>query len=87
MLISFDSRKLQHPLHGPSVLLDLAEGSGQEADLTAAIQQAQAASVPWSSILTVLVPILMSLLTGGTIDWTAVIAAIIALINPPTPVP
>lgn len=56
-------------------------------DVADARVQAEAAGVPFIQILLTVLSFLPSLFTGGTIDWAGIIAAILALINPPTPVP
>ncbi len=54
--------------------------------VTDAIKKARAANIPWISIFATLLPLILSLFTGGKIDLAAIIAAIMALINPPKPV-
>jgi hypothetical protein len=61
-------------------------GAGSSAPLKAAVDKAVAAGVPWASIITTLLPLVVTFFTGGGINLQAIIAAILALINP-TPVP
>lgn len=59
--------------------------SQQIADVDAAMKKAMAAGVPWLQILFTLLPFVLQIFTGGTIDIQALIAAILALITPPKP--
>ena len=47
-----------------------------------ATAKATAAGVPWGKILAAILPFVMQIFSGGTVDWTAIIAAILALIQP-----
>lgn len=47
-----------------------------------AITQARASGVPWSQILAALVPLILSVFTGGKIDMQTIINAILSLIKP-----
>ncbi len=49
-----------------------------------AVLKARQANVPWLQILGTLLPLVLSLFSGGTIDLAGIIAAILALI-PKTP--
>lgn len=48
-------------------------------DVADAVSKARAAGVPWMKILAILLPIALSIFTGGAIDIPAIIAAILAL--------
>ena len=50
--------------------------------VTEATAKATAAGVPWGKILATILPFVMQIFSGGTVDWTAIIAAILALIKP-----
>ena len=55
-------------------------------DVKAATNKALAAGIPWAKILETILPFVLQILGGGKIDWQAIVAAILALINPaPTP--
>lgn len=51
----------------------------------AAVRQARAAGVSWGDILAAIIPLILGVFSGGTLDWAAIIAAIMALFNRPTP--
>ena len=55
-------------------------------DVAAAVNAALAAGIPWQQILAVMLPIIINLISGGKVDWQAIITAILALITP-TPAP
>jgi hypothetical protein len=55
-------------------------------DVKMAQNQALAAGVPWATILEALLPFVIKILAGGAIDWQAIVATILALINP-APIP
>lgn len=57
----------------------------QLGEVHAVIQKARAAGIPWFQILLKLMPFIISIFTGGGVDIAAIIAAILALLNPPTP--
>lgn len=57
----------------------------QHPDVASAVSQARAAGIPFLQILLALLPIIASILGGGAINWQAIIAAILALFNPPVP--
>ena len=48
-------------------------------ELEDALDGAQKAGVNWLQILMTLLPLILSLFSGGTVDWQAVIAAILEL--------
>lgn len=52
-----------------------------------AIKQVLAGSIPWWQILMTIIPFILSIFSGGTVDIAALIAAIMALLNPPGPTP
>ena len=52
-----------------------------------AVRKALAAGIPWLQILFTILPFVLSIFTGGTIDIPGLIAAILALLNPPAPAP
>jgi len=72
----------------PWVLNGIAHHFGNEGvqKVSEAIDKARQAGVPWLQIFATLLPLILSLFTGGKIDLQAIIAAILALINPPKPV-
>ena len=55
-------------------------GRGAQGQVEDAIKKTQAAGVPLASILLALLPIVLSLFSGGKIDLQAIINAILALI-------
>ncbi len=76
--------RLAHRFHGPSEILDAIEAkAGAQAALRVsdAIDQARAGGVPWLKILLTILPLLLPLFSGGTIDIQALIAAILALLQ------
>jgi hypothetical protein len=54
---------------------------------TDAISKARAAGVPWLKILTTILPLILSLFSGGGISLQAIIDAILALVKQPAPGP
>ena len=59
-------------------------GNAGVAKVNDAIAKARAASVPWAQIFAVLLPLVLSLFSGGSLDLAKIIEAILALI-PKTP--
>jgi hypothetical protein len=55
--------------------------------VAAAMLQARTAGVTLAQILAAILPFVLQALQTGTTNWSQVIAAILALINPPTPTP
>jgi hypothetical protein len=55
--------------------------------VAAAKLRAQIAGVTLVQILTAILPFVLQALQTGTTNWSQVIAAILALIHPPTPSP
>lgn len=75
--------RLIHRFHGPSEIVGLIEqraGTRAADRVSDAIDDAKAAGVPWLQILVTLLPFVLNLLSGGTFDLAALIAAILALI-------
>jgi hypothetical protein len=60
------------------------DGVTQTAD---AIEKARAAGVPWLSIFSVILPLILQLFSGGGISLQAILDAIMALIKPKPPTP
>ncbi len=76
-------RRLRHPLRGPAIVLDHIEevaGPAEAAKVGDAIEQVRDAGVPWFQIVLAILPLIFG---GGSIDIQALIAAILALLNPP----
>ena len=76
--------RLAHRIHGPSEVVGLIEtrfGSDAGSQLADAIDKAKAGGIPWLKILMTILPLLLPLLSGGTIDIQALIAAILALLG------
>ena len=71
------------------VLNAIAHHFGNDAvqKVSDAISKARAAGIPWITILETLLPLILSIFSGGSVNIAAIIAAILALINPPTPAP
>jgi hypothetical protein len=69
------------------VLTGIAHHFGNEGvqKVSDAISQARAANVPWVTIFTTLLPLILNLFTGGKIDLNTIIQAILSLIHPVTP--
>jgi hypothetical protein len=55
-----------------------------DSEVAAAITAAKASGISIFTIIATIFPYLITALTGGTIDWSALIAAIMALITPAT---
>jgi hypothetical protein len=72
--------------HHLGILHRVQEQIFRHPEVQAASTQAQAAGVPWIKIITTVLPFVLQILAGGKIDWQAIIAAILALINP-APIP
>ena len=72
-----------HHMHGRARLESLIL---RHPEVKMATNQALAGGVPWAKIIVTILPFVMQILAGGKIDWQAIIAAILALINPP-PIP
>jgi hypothetical protein len=72
----------RHQLDGHARLTALIT---RHPDVRLASNQALAAGVPWATIIATILPFVIRILAGGKIDWQAIVAAIIALINPPAP--
>jgi hypothetical protein len=54
-------------------------------DVAQAVRQARANGIDWPTIITTILGFLTSIFSGGTIDWAAIVAAILALFQtPPT---
>jgi hypothetical protein len=71
----------RHQLDGHARLTALIT---RHPDVRLASNQALAAGVPWATIIATILPFVIQILAGGKIDWQAIVAAIIALINPQT---
>lgn len=76
----------REPAGLPWILNGIAHHLGNRAvgQVNDAIQQVRTAGVPWIQIFSTLLPLVLSLFSGGTIDLAAIITAILALI-PKTP--
>jgi hypothetical protein len=72
----------RHHLDGQTRLTALIT---RHPDVRQASNQALAAGVPWATIIATILPFVIQIIAGGKIDWQAIVAAIIALINPPAP--
>lgn len=57
----------------------------QHPEVAAARKQAQAAGIPFIQIIIALLPFVMQLLSGAPLNIQAIIAAILAILNPPKP--
>lgn len=63
----------------------MVEMEQQHPEMKAVVEQVQAAGVPFITILVTALPYLLPLLSGGTVNVPALIAAIAALLAHPAP--
>lgn len=82
--------RIAHPIHGPSSFLDLVDaklGTAASAQVAPLLSTALGSGINWMQLLMTLLPIILSLFTGGGGgSLAAIIQAILSLLNP-TPLP
>lgn len=75
---------LMDAIAGPTAIIASIRkffGDAGASQVGGAIEKARTAGVPWLQILAAILPLLLSLFTGGGIDVAALVAAIMALIK------